>query len=884
MKNVDAGSIVAYGIYWNNGNDFENCNVDSSNLLGADPLLDVQFHLQQASPALDAGTAFFAWQGETVLDRPFTSYNGMAPDLGAFEFDGDPTPSLAIDDITVTECNSGTVNATFTVTLSSASAHTVTVDYATADGTATAPQDYSAVALSTLSFPPGATAQTITVVVNGDVIDEPNEVFFVNLSNAVNATIGDNQGVGTIVNDDSPGPVTVSFQDGVNGYNSTRDTKLLSDTPGTNYGSATTLSVDGSPDESALLYWNVTSIPVGSTVQSVNITVNVTNTSGASYEIYELQRPWVEGEATWNEHASGQSWEVAGAGRPGDRGSTVLGVIIGSSPGLNTISFNSAGIAVVQSWVDHPSSNYGFIVQDYINHTNRLNFSSREAGTVSNRPKLTVSYSGEGQAAQVLRKVRGPYLQIGTPASLVVRWRTNLASDSRVRYGTDPNDLSLVFDDLAVTTEHELTISGLAPNTKYYYSVGSTGDTLAIGPDYFFFSAPRTKMPKKSRLWVLGDAGTAKSKQRAVRDAYYAFTDTNRTDLWVMLGDNAYIDGTNDEYQAAVFDMYPDMLRKSVLWPAFGNHDGHSASSLTQTGPFYEIFSLPAKGEAGGMASGTEAYYSFEYANIHFICLNSHDMPREQDGAMLAWLQNDLSANTMDWTIAFWHHPPYSKGFHDSDSEPKPIQMRVNALPILEEGGVDLVLTGHSHSYERSFLLDGHYGHSSTLTDSMIIDGGNGRTDGDGAYHKSTLGPASHKGAIYVVAGSSGMTSGGSLNHPAMYISLNVLGSVVLDVDGNRIDLTFLDHTGTKRDYFTLVKGAVDARIPVELSAFTASVIELKQNYPNPFNPTTKISYSMPNSGFVALKIHDTLGGEVQTLVSEFQKAGTYSLDFDASN
>ncbi len=479
--------------------------------------------------------------------------------------------------------------------------------------------------------------------------------------------------------------------------------------------------------------------------------------------------------------------------------------------------------------------------------------------------------------------VHGPYLQTGTPTSIVVRWRTDIATDSRVRYGTHPNNLSSVIDDSTIITEHELRLTGLLSSTKYYYSVGSTSDTLAMGLDYYFITAPVSGTTKKTRIWVLGDAGTANADQRAVRDAYYAYTDTIHTDLWVMLGDNAYNNGTDNEYQAAVFDMYSAMLRKSVLWPAFGNHDGRSASSSTQTGVFYNIFTLPANGEAGGVATGTEAYYSFEFANIHFICLNSHDISRSTTGPMLTWLQNDLAANTLDWTIAFWHHPPYSKGSHNSDTEIQLIEMRSNALPILENGGVDLVLTGHSHSYERTFLLDGHYGNSSTLTNDMIIDGGNGRADEDGAYQKPTLGPASHEGAVYIVAGSSGMTSGGSLDHPAMSVSLNVPGSVVLDVDSNRVDVTFLDQSGTRQDYFTLIKGESDRPVYVELPLAFPDRFELSQNYPNPFNAQTTISYSMPKPGFVSLKIIDILGREVLSLVNEFQEMGSYSVNLDAS-
>jgi hypothetical protein len=115
-------------------------------------------------------------------------------------------PSLSISDRTVTEGNAGTVSAQFTVTLSAAATQTVTVQYATADGTATAGtgSDYQA-ALGTLSFAPGdITPKTVTVLVNGDTVVEATETFVVNLSNPTNATIADGQGLGTITNDDAP--------------------------------------------------------------------------------------------------------------------------------------------------------------------------------------------------------------------------------------------------------------------------------------------------------------------------------------------------------------------------------------------------------------------------------------------------------------------------------------------------------------------------------------------------------------------------------------------------------------------------------------------------------------------------------------------------------
>jgi hypothetical protein len=118
-----------------------------------------------------------------------------------------PPSNITINDIAVTEGNSGTTAATFTVSLSAAQADPVTVDFATADGTAVAPEDYTA-ATGTVTFAPGVVAQPVTVLVNGDTTFEPNETFLVNLSNATgNATITDAQGAGTIVNDDAAPPV-----------------------------------------------------------------------------------------------------------------------------------------------------------------------------------------------------------------------------------------------------------------------------------------------------------------------------------------------------------------------------------------------------------------------------------------------------------------------------------------------------------------------------------------------------------------------------------------------------------------------------------------------------------------------------------------------------
>ncbi len=401
--------------------------------------------------------------------------------------------------------------------------------------------------------------------------------------------------------------------------------------------------------------------------------------------------------------------------------------------------------------------------------------------------------------------LRGPYLQRASDSEVTIRWRTKYARDAVVRFGTNAANLNRQANNFNVGKNHFVVIKGLSPNTRYYYSVGDNTDSFRPDTEQYFDTHPVSGSTSPTRIWVLGDSGTANAKAAAVRDAYVQYNGDSHADVWLMLGDNAYNDGTDVEYQNAVFDMYPQTLRNSILWSTLGNHDGHTADSDTQSGPYYNIFTFPKAGESGGLASGTEAYYSFDYGNIHFVSLDSYESARFPSLAMETWLENDLAATTQEWIIAFWHHPPYSKGSHDSDQEWRLRRMRETFLPILENHGVDLVLAGHSHSYERSMLINGHHGFSDTFDSVHVIDGGDGDPQGAGAYEKQ---PGGNSGAVFGVAGSSGLVQNAPLNHPVMVSNLVELGSMVIDVNDNQLDAVFINDSGVVRDSFRIVHGA----------------------------------------------------------------------------
>lgn len=406
--------------------------------------------------------------------------------------------------------------------------------------------------------------------------------------------------------------------------------------------------------------------------------------------------------------------------------------------------------------------------------------------------------------SQTSTVIRGPYLQSGTSTSTIVKWRTSNSTNSQVWYGTDVNNLNQTEVVSGSQTDHQVTVSGLVTNTIYYYAIGDSSGQMEGGSgdaSHYFKTAPTIGSSQPVTAWVLGDCGTANNEQQMVRDAYYNYIGSNHTDMVLLLGDNAYDDGFDNEYQTAFFDVYPDKLKNSISWSCPGNHD-YFGSGLNNA--YYDIFSFPTSGEAGGLSSNTEKYYSFDYANIHVISLDSHDENRNTGSPMLTWLENDLAATTQEWIIVMFHHPPYSKGSHDSDdtSEERMIEMRENVLPICESYGVDLVLSGHSHSYERSKLINGHYGFSNTY-DPLLhdIDGGNGQLNGSGAYQQN----ASVEGTVYVVTGSAGGSSSVG-NHPVMYFSKDQVGSTILEVDGNQMDVKFLNENGVVEDFLTLVQ------------------------------------------------------------------------------
>lgn len=507
--------------------------------------------------------------------------------------------------------------------------------------------------------------------------------------------------------------------------------------------------------------------------------------------------------------------------------------------------------------------------------------------------------------------VRGPYLQLPTQNSMIVRWRTDAASVGKVKYGTDPNNLTQEIDEPAAVVDHEVKITGLQPFTTYYYSVGNGTAVLAGGDNqHHFKTSPVPGTVQPVRIWAIGDFGKGNVEQIKVRQSYANFSQGKDTDVWIWLGDNVYQDGLDAEYQAKVFDNiygYDSMFRYMPFMPCPGNHDYNtiappnvSISPPSHTGPYYDMVNVPTQGEAGGVPSGHELYYSYDYGNVHFISLNSelgsavsssndwigvNPLSSFTTSPMLEWLKDDLEANTLPWTVVYFHQPPYSKGSHDSDDfwELYMKAMRQNYIPVLEQYGVDLVINGHSHVYERSYLINGHYGNSSSWDPAVHLVGPQCGYDQIGEpYVKYLFGPDANKGTMYAVVGcSASKEDGADLNHPVMCYSAGgdtTIGSFVIEVNGNRLDGHFLRADGALLDSFTILK--VDTT--TNLTPGPLSPVRDIKVFPNPFAGKTNISYYLAKPTTVTIELYDLAGHMWRLQNNKEQTTGEHSLLLDA--
>lgn len=267
---------------------------------------------------------------------------------------------------------------------------------------------------------------------------------------------------------------------------------------------------------------------------------------------------------------------------------------------------------------------------------------------------------------------RLPYLAWVSSHSAVIAWRCN--PNGSVHWGEGQGRDQTLND--AGKEQHFALLTNLIPGTTYSYEVEVDGETL--GETATFTTAPM--QGSEASFIAFADSGSGSIHQKRLAEVMKRVS----FDFALIAGDVIYDKGADADYDPRYFRPYGEMINHLPFFPVPGNHD-----IVTEAGrPFRRNFYLP-KGNF---------YYDFFWGEIHVIGLDSNKVadPKQQ-----AWLEATLQAPAR-WKVVYFHHPAYSSAeYGDTPS------VQSKWVPLFEKYGVDLVLNGHAHGYERTVPING---------------------------------------------------------------------------------------------------------------------------------------------------------------------------------
>jgi len=368
-------------------------------------------------------------------------------------------------------------------------------------------------------------------------------------------------------------------------------------------------------------------------------------------------------------------------------------------------------------------------------------------------------------SASAATLVRQPYVQNVRKQGATIQWTTGEPGEASV-ITTDPAGREQLFSCVSVPRpasltgqaknywRHRAVLSGLTSGTDYSYRVLLDGVSLPTAADLGF----RTVGVNTFGFVALGDTGVGSEEQRQLA----ALVQTERARFVIHTGDIAYPDGNYEAYEKRYFDFYQATMSRVPFFPCPGNHDYFEAGVEA----YLSIHDVPADGVP---ARDQGRYYSFDWADAHVVSLDSNaclDEAARGQGAMLEWLDRDLSQSRAYWRIVFFHHPPFAVGVHSQ--ERLTVLARERIVPILEQYSVPLVLCGHEHSYQRSQALRG--------------------------------GSPNPGGAVYITTGGGGATLYDVPDTPVNAAARSAYHYVRCEVDGRQIRLQAIGINGREFD------------------------------------------------------------------------------------
>jgi hypothetical protein len=292
---------------------------------------------------------------------------------------------------------------------------------------------------------------------------------------------------------------------------------------------------------------------------------------------------------------------------------------------------------------------------------------------------------------------------------------------------------------------HTVELAGLDPSAEYFYAPMLEGQNLWPSDKFNF----RTAGGGPFSFLAFGDSGAGSPEQAALAELIRR----ERPAFVLHLGDLAYPRGAFVDYQSNYFGVYQDIMRRIPFFPCPGNHGYMTRDAF----PYVMVHAVPTVANIPEIDRGR--YYSFDWGDVHFVSIDSNAplvRASEGKGPMLQWLEYDLRSTRKFWKIVYFHHPPYAGGPNETD--PLSTLARQYLAPIVERYGVQLVLNGHEHSYQRSH----------PIRNRQIVAPG--------------------EGTVYVTSGGGGKTTYPIHYNPYVATALSVYHYLRLEV--NRVKLT----------------------------------------------------------------------------------------------
>jgi len=259
-------------------------------------------------------------------------------------------------------------------------------------------------------------------------------------------------------------------------------------------------------------------------------------------------------------------------------------------------------------------------------------------------------------------------------------WETKRDSESRVDYGITP-DLDLFALNEKKDNIHEITLSQLKPLTLYYYKV-KCGISTKEGT---FFTG--VNYDASFRFAVYGDSRSNPRMHKKIAQGILA----QNPDFILHVGDIVPDGSKQDKWKKHFFKPLADVIAHIPIFPSVGNHEKGSQF-------YFRYFSLP-QGSSERKGRHNESWYSFDYGNSHFVALDSN-REYKRGSQQYRWLKRDLRTSKAKWKFVFFHHPPYNSGAHKSL-----LPLRDALTPLFRKYGVDMVFSGHAHTYERTYPI-----------------------------------------------------------------------------------------------------------------------------------------------------------------------------------